>query len=69
MLLKAIGVEGPPKTKAVGSSDRSEDQEGSLILLTTELKEGWGCHSQEKLSRSNGTVWPYLQGTLTYCAQ
>lgn len=59
MLLKAIEDEGPPKTKAVGSSGRSEDHEGSHILLTTELREGWGCHSQEKFSKSNGTVWSY----------
>lgn len=51
--------------KAMENSGRSEDPQGGLILLATELREGWGCHSQEKLSSSEGAVRPYFQGTLT----
>lgn len=51
--------------KATGQSGRSEDQQGSLTLLATELGEGWGPHSQEKHSSSEGAVWSYFQGTLT----
>lgn len=38
-------------------------------LLATDLWEWWGYHSQEKLSRSEGAIWPYLQGilALTLC--
>ena len=51
--------------KAEENSGRSEDPQGGLILLATELREGWGCHSQEQLSSSEGAVRPYFQGTLT----
>lgn len=54
-----------PRPKTGGNSSRSEDQQGGLILLSIELREGWGPPKQEKVSSSDGSVWPYFQGTLT----
>lgn len=44
--------------KAVGNSGRSEDQQGGVVLLITELGEGWRPHSQEKRSSFEGAVQP-----------
>lgn len=44
--------------KAVGNSGRSEDQQGGVVLLITELGEGWHPQSQEKRSSFEGAVQP-----------